>query len=443
MGTTAITAQIRQSLKARLIEARARTDELFHVVRPQAFHDRPIPERHRIIFYLGHLEAFDWNLLAGRVFGRKPFHQEFDRLFSFGIDPVGGDLPDDKPSDWPARPEIERYNQHLRHTIDACLETTSFDDRAHPLLHDGFILHVAIEHRLMHAETLAYMLHQLPLDRKFERPIVPAPAALPAQAHRIEIPAGRATLGRARSSTGEFGWDNEFEAQEVEVPAFAIDAYKVRNGEFLRFVQEGGYQQRTLWADLDWEWREARGVMHPIFWTRRGDQWFYRTMFAEVPLPTDWPVYVSHAEASAYARWANRALPSEAQFHRAAYGTPSGLERAYPWGHEPPGARHGNFDFHRWDPTSVGAHPEGGSAFGVVGLVGNGWEWTSTPFAPLPGFEPFSFYPDYSASFFDDQHYVAKGGSPRTAACLLRRTFRNWFQPRYPYAYAGFRSVGN
>lgn len=201
MGTTAINAQIRQSLKARLIEARARTDELFHIVRPQAFQDRPIPERHRIIFYLGHHEAFDWNLLAGPVFGRKPFHQEFERLFGFGIDPVGGDLPDDKPPDWPGRPEIERYNQHLRHTIDACLETTSFDDRAHPLLLDGFILHVAIEHRLMHAETLAYMLHQLPLDRKFERPIVPAPAALPARAHRIEIPAGWAALAAGTATS--------------------------------------------------------------------------------------------------------------------------------------------------------------------------------------------------------------------------------------------------
>jgi len=164
-------------------------------------------------------------------------------------------------------------------------------------------------------------------------------------------------------------------------------------------------------------------------------------MFAELPLPETWPVYVSHAEASAYARWKERKLPSEAQFHRAAYGTPQGFEREYPWGGEPPEVERGNFDFRRWDPAPAAPHPAGRSAFGVADLVGNGWEWTSTRFGPFPGFEPFPFYPGYSANFFDGKHYVSKGGSARTAACMLRRSFRNWFQPHYPYVYTGFRTV--
>lgn len=164
-------------------------------------------------------------------------------------------------------------------------------------------------------------------------------------------------------------------------------------------------------------------------------------MFAEIPLPLDWPVYVSHDEASAYARWVGKELPSEAQWHRAAYGTRNGNERAYPWGAEAPSARRGNFDFERWDPVPAGSHPEGDSDFGIADLVGNGWEWTRTPFAPFPGFQPFSFYPGYSANFFDGKHFVMKGGSPRTAAGMLRRSFRNWFQPHYPYVYATFRCV--
>jgi formylglycine-generating enzyme required for sulfatase activity len=119
----------------------------------------------------------------------------------------------------------------------------------------------------------------------------------------------------------------------------------------------------------------------------------------------------------------------------------AGAPRAYPWGDEPPDARRGNFDFHRWDPVPVGAFPSGDSAFGVADLLGNGWEWTSTVFEPFPGFRPFPFYPGYSADFFDGKHIVMKGGSARTAACLLRATFRNWFQPRYPYVYAAFRCV--
>jgi formylglycine-generating enzyme required for sulfatase activity len=156
----------------------------------------------------------------------------------------------------------------------------------------------------------------------------------------------------------------------------------------------------------------------------------------------NWPVYVSRAEAAAYARWKGLELPTEAQWHRAAYGTPEGPERDYPWGSQPPDPDHGNFDFQNFDPVSVDSHPRGQSAFGIWGLLGNGWEWTSDRFGPFPGFSPASFYPGYSADFFDGEHFVMKGGSARTAACLLRRSFRNWFQPHYQYGYAGFRCVG-
>ncbi len=259
----------------------------------------------------------------------------------------------------------------------------------------------------------------------------------------IDILAGTATLGLKRADRATLGWDNEYELHTVEVPAFAIESHNVTNGDYLEFVRAGGYQQQSLWSEDDWAWRNAGGIEHPPFWTRRGDQWRCRAQFEEIPLPLSWPVYVSHAEASAFARWAGKALPTEAQFHRAAYGTPDGCERAYPWGNEAPSVQHGNFDCQRWDPAPVGTHPAGASAFGVADLVGNGWEWTSTAFHAFPGFEPLPFYPAFSANFFDGKHYVVKGGSARTAACQLRRSFRNWFQPHFPYVYASFRCVEN
>ena len=227
----------------------------------------------------------------------------------------------------------------------------------------------------------------------------------------------------------------------MEVPAFAIDAYKVTNQDFLRFVNEGGYAERSLWSSEGWESIASQNRRHPIFWECRNGSWLYRTMFEEIPLPLDWPVYVSHDEAAAYAKWAGKVLPSEAEWHRAAYGTRGGSERSYPWGEEQPSLQHGNFDFRHWNPTPVGSFPAGTSDFGVSEMIGNGWEWTRTPFAPFPEFEPFSFYPGYSADFFDGKHFVMKGGSPRTASCMLRRSFRNWFQPHYPYVYATFRCV--
>lgn len=435
---------VRHQLLERMAEARLRTDELLDIVRPDSLYERPIPERHRIIFYLGHLEAFDWNLLRERVLRVDSFHPEHDQLFAFGIDPVDGGLPADQPADWPSVAEVQNYVRRVRQSLDAELAGGLLSDER-PVVEEGYpasvLVQVAIEHRLMHAETLAYMLHQLPLDRKIRPLRAPEVVVSAGTPRMIEIPAGAATLGLVRGTS--FGWDNEYEAHTVNVPGFAIDQCKVTNGEYLEFMAAGGYQNRGHWAEADWNWKTQQSIAHPAFWRRQGDTWYIRAMFEEVPLPLSWPVYVSQAEASAYARWAGKTLPTEAQWHRAAYATPDGGERAYPWGNEAPSAKRGNFDFQRWDPTPVGAFPQGQSAFGVADLAGNGWEWTSSVFAPLPGFQPFSFYQGYSANFFDGQHYVMKGGSARTAACMLRRSFRNWFQPHYQYVYAGFRCVRN
>jgi iron(II)-dependent oxidoreductase len=440
-------------LQERMKQARAQTDLLFALLRPDAIYDRPIPERHRLIFYLGHLESFDWNLLGRDTFGLASVHPAFDKLFAFGIDPVDGQLPSDQPADWPTVAEIQVYNTKLRETIDAALGAPSSKLAAKALGTSlDTLLNVAVEHRLMHAETLAYLLHQLPIEKKIAPQILSqraldTPGSESVGPRMTAIPEGEATLGM-RSERKEFGWDNEFEELKVFVPRFHIGVYPVTNGEYLEFLRGGGYEDKAHWNAEDCQWVTSLGISHPLFWERSSNNnaanhnnWEYRGMFAKIPLPLDWPVYVSHAEASAYARWAKRALPSEAQWHRAAYGTPTESECLYPWGDVAPSARRGNFDFAAWDPTPVNAHPSGQSAFGVHDLLGNGWEWTSTPFARFPGFKPFPFYPGYSANFFDGRHFVMKGGSQRTAACMLRRSFRNWFQPHYPYVYAKFRTV--
>jgi iron(II)-dependent oxidoreductase len=399
-------------LRRAVADARAGTDALFALIRPDAWHDRPVAERHRLIFYLGHLDAFDWNLFREAA-GLASFHPSFDRLFAFGIDPEPGQLPQDQRCDWPEVDEVRRYNRDVRGALDALLGEVPEE-----------LLSVALEHRLMHAETFAYLLHHLPSDRKMIPVLDPVPPRPVPAPHFVEVPGGVATMGQQRNGSDNafrFGWDNEFDGHQIFVPTFAMSRYKVTNGDYLEFVRDG--------------------ARPPHFWTSRNGQWCWRTMSGEVPLPLDWPVYATHDEAQAYAAWMGKRLPTEAEFQRAAYGTPDGDERPYPWGDEPPDGRRGNFDERRWDPVSVTATMGGDSAFGIAQLVGNGWEWTSTPFEPFPGFQPFPFYPGYSARFFDGQHYVLKGASPRTPAALLRRSFRNWFRPNYPYVYAGFRCV--
>src|ERR1044071_283088 len=149
-------APTKSAFVSRFQRARAQTDQLFELIRPDSLYERPIPERHRIVFYVGHLEAFDWNLLRERVLGRTSFHSEFDNLFAFGIDPVDGGLPSDQPSDWPSLAQVRDYVSQVRQTLDTGLASAlSQNDR----LDENSInqlLNVAIEHRLMHAETLAY-----------------------------------------------------------------------------------------------------------------------------------------------------------------------------------------------------------------------------------------------------------------------------------------------
>jgi len=383
-----------------LRQSRRVTDELFALIPPDSLYERPITERHRLIFYLGHLEAFDWNLIGQWSLAAPAFHPGFDRLFAFGIDPDATGLPQDGASDWPAVAEIVSYNARVRETLDRLLGQVPEQ-----------LLHVAIEHRLMHAETFAYLLHNLEYEKKV-RGTQGIQGIQGTQGIRrshgspnVLVPAGAASLGRPAGDG--FGWDNEFLEHSVNVPAFVIGKYKVSNGEYLDFVREGGAA--------------------PHFWVERDGQWMYRGMFGEAPLPLDAPVYVTYEQAAAYAQWAGGALPSEAQWHRAAEG-------ALPAG---------NLDFRNWDPVPVDATPEGDSAWGVSQLIGNGWEWTSTVFHPFAGFEPFPFYRGYSADFFDGKHFVLKGASPRTALRLARHSFRNWFRTGYPYLYAGFRVVKN
>ena len=388
-------------LAAALESARLCTDALFSRIRPDSLYERPIPERHRIVFYLGHLEAFDWNLICRGPLDIPSFQAKFDGLFAFGIDPDSSGLPQDKPADWPSLEEISAYNSRVRNTLDGVLQEVPPD-----------LLHVAIEHRLMHAETFAYMLHQLPFDQKMGPHAAPRASGRRVEPSMVEIPGGQAVLGLPKGDA--FGWDNEYLRHTIAVAPFAIGKYKVTNGEYLAFVEAG--------------------ATAPPFWVSRSGRWFYRGMFEEIPLPLDWPVYVSQEQAAAYASWAAKRLPSEAEYQLAAFGSGGEIGLSLDPARD-------NFDFQEWDPVPVTSSRQ--NQFGIVQPVGNGWEWTSTVFQPFPGFEPFPFYSGYSANFFDGRHYVMKGASPRTAAKLVRPSFRNWFRSSYPYVYATFRVAEN
>ena len=399
---------------------RERSARLFALIDEEAFYSRPIPLRHPFIFYEGHLPAFSFLTLCERALGQTPIDPAYEKLFERGIDPGSVDAARAaQRGDWPTRAQVEAFARLCDERVIDALANAPLVDPANPKLVRGQSAYNILEHEPMHHETLTYIISQLDYAKKGRIPQEHhdnAPVPNPMQV----VEAGTAHLG-ANPETIPFAWDNEMPRFDVDVPRFAMMRYPVTNGDWLRFVHAGGPV--------------------PKFWVERDGEFVLHGVFEELPLPRSWPVYVSHDQAQQYADWVGMKLPTEAQFHRAAYGERSGADRYYPWGEAPPDSMHGNFDFERFDPEPVNEHPAGASAWEIEDLVGNGWEWTSTVFGPFPGFEPMASYPVYSADFFDGKHFVMKGASPVTARELIRPSFRNWFYSDYPFMFAKFRCV--
>ena len=432
----------RAALLARFDAARRHTSVLFDLITDEAYYQRPISLRNPIVFYEGHISAFAVNTLLKRALGQPGIDEELEVIFARGIDPED-EAARGAEAAWPDRPRVRAYVAEADRRLRDALSAADLDRPGHPLLDRAEAAYTAVEHEELHQETLHYIWHRLPAALKRApdgyRPVVGGQAPAPA---RVSVEPGPARLGVARGEV-PFAWDNEMPPHSVDVAGFAIDVHDVTNAEYLAFVDDGGYTREALWTPEAWAWRTRDGIEHPLFWERDGGGWHWRTMFGRVALPEAWPVYVSHAEAEAFLRWRGDRLPTEAEFHRAAFGAPGGGQRLLPWGEEAPSAHHGNFGNRHFDPVPVGSCPAGASAWGVQDLIGNGWEWTSTPFRPFSGFRPMASYPEYSADFFDDRHLVMKGASPATPAATIRRSFRNWFRPYYPYVYATFRGVSS
>jgi ergothioneine biosynthesis protein EgtB len=412
-----------------------RTDRIFGFVTEEALLARPIPLRQPFMFYVGHLPAFAWNHLGRGVLGLPAFAPDLDALFEAGIDPPDDADPprQDDAALWPRPDRVLAFRDRVRSELRSVL--------GEPALAE--VLPMVLEHELMHQETLLYMLQQLPATAKRPPGDLGAPPAStevsPARG-RVRVSAGPAHLG---AGSGGFCWDNERPEHDLRTDAFEIDSLPVTHREFREFVASGGYADPRLWTQDGWRWlRQARRAM-PHGWSAPAGDWRVATLFGDVPFDdaAEWPASVSHCEAQAFTRWSGARLPSEQEFHRAAYATPDGGSRPHPWGDAAPAPEHANLGLWRWGPTRVGSHPLGVSAFGVHEMVGNGWEWTATPFRPFPGFRPLERYPRYSADFFDERHVVLLGGSWATDPRLVRRSFRNWFQPHYPFVFTKFRRV--
>jgi iron(II)-dependent oxidoreductase len=332
------------------------------------------------------------------------------------------------------QPEAARaYAADVRERSLAWLEHVDLDQPS-PLLRDGFVFGLVIQHELQHQETMLQTL-QLATGVEYPLPDATTPDLAPAGPDEIRVPGATFTLGAVDDP---WAYDNELPAVEVELPPFRIDRAPVTNGQFMEFVADRGYQARRLWTDEGWEWREQEGATSPLFWERTADGWERIRFGRREPVPPWEPVqHVSWYEADAFARWAGKRLPTEVEWERAASWHHREGKQRYPWGLAWTGFE-ASLDHRRFSPAPAGSYSGGVSPVGCVQMAGDVWEWTASTFEPYPGFAAFP-YPEYSEVFFGDEYRVLRGGSWATDGLIARTSFRNWDYPQRRQIFAGLR----
>jgi iron(II)-dependent oxidoreductase len=315
--------------------------------------------------------------------------------------------------------EARSHIAMVRGRVFDVLEKVEFDP-AVPLLNDGFVYGMVAQHEHQHDETMLATLQLM--ASPYPQVAGPGPAGRPLPDSEVLVPGGPFVMG---TDTEPFAYDNERPAHTVDVADFYIDTVPVTNGQYLAFVDAGGYDDPRLWSDAGWGHRLEADLEAPQFWSRQGGgTWSVKRYGTQIDLPLDEPVqHVCWYEADAYARFAGKRLPTEAEWEKAAGGASPAAANL--------GQRH-------FGPAAVGAYPDGASRYGAEQMLGDVWEWTSSDFTAYPGFATFP-YKEYSEVFYGSDYKVLRGGSWATSPLVARTTFRNWDYPIRRQIFAGFR----
>ncbi|ABG03657.1 protein of unknown function DUF323 [Rubrobacter xylanophilus DSM 9941] len=430
---TKSSAALKETISRELEEARERTRWLISPLSEEQLTAQHDPIMSPLIWDYGHIGNYEELWLLNRAFGRSLADRELYDIYDASITPRS-----ERPSlNMLGRADADRYLDAVRR---AALEELRKADLGgdDPLLGEGFVYRMVLQHEAQHNETMLQTLQLMRGEGYRPRRMAPLPPGNPGGEEMVLVPGGAFIMGtddRARAL------DNERPAHEVELPPFYIDRLPVTNREYLGFVEDGGYRREELWDPEGWEWIREERISAPKHWYQKEPHdWWTECFGFDQPLRPDAPVmHVSWYEADAYARWAGKRLPTEAEWEKAASWDPEeGTKRLFPWGDEPPTPERANLDQLAFRPAEVGAYPAGASPCGALGMVGDVWEWTATEFSGYPGFESFP-YREYSEVFFDEGYMVLRGGSFATRPCAIRNTFRNWDFPIRRQLFVGFR----
>jgi gamma-glutamyl hercynylcysteine S-oxide synthase len=423
------TPDLKSALAAELHAARNRTLELLAPLSDEELSEQYSPLMSPLVWDLAHTGHFEELWLVRRLSGDRVSEGRFDRIY----DAFEAPRPERPNLDLLSPAEARAYLADVRSRVLDVLDEVELDPDD-PLLRDAFVYGLIVQHEYQHQETILATLQLRDAPYPFEDE--PLPESLRPPEAEVLVEGGPFVMG-----TDEEPWayDNERRAHEVDLPPFWIDTVPVTNGAYLDFVEAGGYADRRHWSEEGWAWRNEAELEHPQFWQRDVSQWTRVRFGRREPLPDAEPVqHVCWYEADAFARWAGKRLPTEAEWEKAATWDPVGEKRSFPWGDEQPGGDHANLGQRRFGPAPSGSFPAGESPWGCRQLLGDVWEWTSSDFTPYPGFEAFP-YREYSEVFFGSEYKVLRGGSWATHPVVARPTFRNWDFPIRRQIFAGFR----
>ncbi|MGW6354745.1 ergothioneine biosynthesis protein EgtB [Streptomyces sp. NPDC055092] len=424
---------LRERARTALLTARDRTTLLTSCVEGPELTAQHSPLMSPLVWDLAHIGNQEEQWLLRAVAGREAMRPEIDPLY---------DAFEHPRSERPKLPllapkEARSYAAEVRGRALDVLESTPFHGTR--LTEAGFAFGMIAQHEQQHDETML-ITHQL----RAGAPALTAPDPEPVSPafrgpSEVLVPGGPFTMG---TTTEPWSLDNERPAHARLVPPFHIDTAPVTNGAYLAFMDDGGYDKSRWWTPEGWALVRDNGLRSPLFWRREAGQWLRRRFGVTEVVPPDEPVvHVSWYEADAYARWAGRRLPSEAEWEKAARFDPaSGRSMRYPWGDADPTPERANLGQRHLRPAPAGSYPAGESPLGVRQLIGDVWEWTSSDFLPYPGFAAFP-YREYSEVFFGPDHKVLRGGSFAVDAVACRGTFRNWDYPVRRQIFAGFRTA--
>ncbi|MFI9169084.1 ergothioneine biosynthesis protein EgtB [Streptomyces lincolnensis] len=422
----------RERALSTLVTARDRTTLLTSCVEEPDLTAQHSPLMSPLVWDLAHIGNQEEQWLLRTVAGQEAIRPEIDSIYDAFEHPRAErpKLPLLKPA------EARAYAADVRNRVLDVLERAAFHGTR--LTEAGFAFGMIAQHEQQHDETML-ITHQLRKGPQALTAPDPDPAPLFTGPAEVLVPGGPFTMG---TSTEPWALDNERPAHRREVAPFWIDTTPVTNGAYQRFIDDGGYQNERWWAPAGWDHIRRHSIQAPLFWSRDGRQWLRRRFGVTEVVPSDEPVvHVSWYEADAYARWAGRRLPTEAEWEKAARHDPAGdRSTRYPWGDADPAPEHANLGQRHLRPAPAGSYPEGESPLGVRQLIGDVWEWTASDFEPYPGFQPFP-YKEYSEVFFGPDHKVLRGGSFAVDAVACRGTFRNWDYPIRRQIFSGFRTA--